>query len=126
MSQNIVRSLSIIYDGNCTFCLRSRRVMERFDTFGALQFYDFHDAGIMAAKFPMISPEDAEEAMITVTEDLRMFKGFYAFRQIAWSSPWLWLLLPLIYFPGVSYIGSQFYGWIARNRSHLGCRLSKP
>ena len=126
MSQNIVSSLSIIYDGHCAFCLRSRRVMERFDTFGALQFYDFHDAGTMAEKFPMISPEDAEEAMIAVTEELQIFKGFYAFRQIMWSSPWFWLFLPVFYFPGSSYVGNRLYAWIAKNRNHLGCRLSKP
>ncbi len=121
-----MKALSLIYDGNCAFCLRSRGVIEKIDTFGVLQFYDFHDAGTMAGKFPMISPEDAEEAMIAVTEDLRIFKGFYAFRQIAWSSPWLWLLIPLFYFPGASYFGSRFYACIARNRSHLGCPLSKP
>ena len=100
--------------------------MERFDTFGVLQFYDFHDAETMAEKFPIIRLEEAEEAMIAVTEELKIFKGFYAFRQIMWSSPWFWLFLPVFYFPGSSYVGNWLYAWIARNRSHLGCRLSKP
>jgi predicted DCC family thiol-disulfide oxidoreductase YuxK len=100
--------------------------MERFDTFGVLQFYDFHDAETMAAKFPMIRLEEAEEAMIAVTEELKIFKGFYTFRQIMLRSPWFWLFLPVFYFPGASYIGSRLYSWIAKNRSHLGCRLSKP
>jgi len=100
--------------------------MERFDTLEVLEFHDFHDAGTMTAKFPMISPEEAEEAMIAVTEELQIFKGFYAFRQIMWSSPWFWLFLPVFYFPGSSYVGNRLYAWIAGNRSHLGCRLSKP
>jgi len=100
--------------------------MERFDTFGVLEFHDFHDLETMKGKFPMIRLEDAEEAMIAVTEELQIFKGFYAFRQIIWISPWLWLLLPIFYFPGSSYVGNRLYAWIAGNRSHLGCRLSKP
>ena len=126
MDRSFAKNLSIIYDGHCGFCLRSRRVIEIFDPFGAFQFYDFHDQEAMKGKFPMIRPEEAEEAMIAVTEELKIFKGFYAFRQIMWSSPWFWLFLPVFYFPGSSYVGNWLYAWIARNRSHLGCRLSKP
>ncbi len=126
MDRRFVKSLSIIYDGQCAFCFRCRRIIENFDTFGAFQFYDFHDQEAMEGKFPMIRPEEAEEAMIVVTEELQIFKGFYAFRKIMWGSPWLWLFLPVFYFPGSSYVGNRLYVWIARNRSHLGCRLSKP
>jgi len=73
MTRRFAKNLSIIYDGHCAFCLRSRRVMERFDTFGVLQFYDFHDAETMAAKFPMIRLEEAEEAMIAVTEESKIY-----------------------------------------------------
>lgn len=97
--------------------------MKGLDTFGALEFYDFHDKGTMKEKFPMIDPAAAEEAMIALTGDRRIFKGFYAFRQLVLNTPWLWLLVPLIYLPGSSYLGTRVYAWVARNRKSFGCRV---
>lgn len=119
---NFIKGLSLIYDGQCAFCLRSLRIIKRLDTFGALEFYDSRDQETLGKKFPMVRREDTEEVMIAVTEDLRAFKGFYAFRRLIWTGPWLWLLVPLFYFPGSAYLGTRFYAWVARNRGSLGCR----
>lgn len=92
------------------------------DSFHVFEFYDSHDVESMTTKFPMIKPEDTEEAMLTVTEKGVVFKGFYAFRRLIWASPWLWLSALLFYFPGSSFFGTRFYAWVARNRKKLGCR----
>lgn len=116
------RNLYIIYDGKCAFCIRTLRVVKKLDAFGALEFYDFHDQETLKEKFPMVRREDAEEAMIAVTQDFRVFKGFYAFRRLIWVSPWLWPLALLFYSPGSAYLGTRLYGWVARNRRNFGCR----
>jgi len=122
MERRMFKSLSIIYDGRCAFCIRTLRIIKKFDTFAALELYNSHDQETMQQKFPMVRPEEADEVMIVVTEDLKIFKGFYAFRRLVWSNPWLWLLLPLFYFPGSSHFGTRLYSWVARNRRAFGCR----
>jgi len=41
---------------------------------------------------------------------------------LARSSPLTWLLLPLFYVPGATYVGTRVYTWIARNRRRFGCQ----
>jgi len=117
-----MKDVCVIYDGQCAFCIRSLKFIRRFDTLRVLKFYDSHDQDILKRDFPMVKTEDTEEAMLVVTEEGEVFIGFYAFRRLIWSSPWLWWLLPLFYFPGSAYLGIRLYSWVARNRSHLGCQ----
>jgi hypothetical protein len=87
-----------------------------------LEFYDSHDKGIMAEKFPMVNPQDAEEAMLAVTQEGKVFKGFYAFRRSIWKISYLWVLAVILYVPGLPYVGTRFYVWVAKNRKTFGCR----
>ncbi len=82
----------MIYDGQCAFCLRTLNVLKKWDVYRALDFYDFHDEGIMREKFPMVRSEDAETAMLVVTGEGKVFKGFCAFRRLVWQTTWLWAL----------------------------------
>ncbi len=115
--------LSIIYDGQCVFCIRVLNFVKKLDTFEALVFFDSHDQGAMAEKFPMVNPQDAEEALLAVTQDGEVFNGFYAFRRSFWKIPYLWVLAVILYVPGLPYVGTRFYDWIARNRKSFGCRV---
>ncbi|NIO11362.1 MAG: DUF393 domain-containing protein [Deltaproteobacteria bacterium] len=115
--------LHIIYDGQCLFCIRVLNVVKKLDTFKGLDFYDSHDRDTMEKRFPMVSPQEAEEAMLAVTEEGEVFKGFYAFRRSFWKIPYLWLLALILYVPGIPYLGTRCYGWIARNRKTFGCRI---
>ena len=92
------------------------------DRGAALEFCDLHDKGALKEKFPMVKAEEAEAALMVVTADDRVFRGFYAFRRLVLVTPWLWLLVPLFYLPGSSYLGTRLYSWVARNRGALGCR----
>lgn len=125
MGKTSSKPLGIIYDGQCAFCIRLVYIIKKLDSFGALDFYDSHDEGIMKDKFPMVKPEEAEEAMLAVTKEGRVFKGFYAFRRLAWRTPWLWALAALLYLPGSSYFGTRLYAWVARNRQNFGCGFQR-
>jgi hypothetical protein len=59
--------------------------------------------------------------MFAVDDRGRSFRGFFAFRRIAWETPLLWLAIPLMYFPGAGIAGPHAYAWIARNRHRFGC-----
>ena len=118
-----MKRIAIIFDGQCTFCAGTVEWLKRVNSFRAFEFYNSYDRGTMRDDFPMVRPEDVEEAMIAVTETGVVFKGFYAFRRLIWASPWLWLTAPLFYFPGSSFCGTRLYAWVARNRRKFGCRI---
>lgn len=116
-----MKTLNIIYDGQCGFCVRSLQIVRSFDVYNTLRFHDSHRPDTMA-KFPMLSEVNVDEAMYTVVEGEPLYSGFFAFRRLIWNSPFTWILIPIFYFPGAGFFGPRVYAWVARNRTSFGCR----
>ena len=116
--------ISVVYDGQCGFCVRSLRIVRALDVWGLLRFVDGTDRPQVEARFPGLSDADLDGAMYAVGDGGRTYRGFFAFRRLLWSSPLLWPLLPIFYLPGARWVGPRVYAWIARNRRSLGCRTS--
>lgn len=114
------RTVHIIYDGHCGFCIRSLNAIGALDVRGVLRFHDLHESRTFD-EFPNLRGADVEDAMYAVAEGETPQRGFFAFRRVLWSSPLMWPLLPLFYFPGVSFAGTRVYAWVARNRKSFGC-----
>lgn len=114
-------SLHLIYDGDCGFCVRSLKVLQRLDVLGRLRYWNARERAAVLLEFPALATADLDDAMYAVTEDGRAYRGFFAFRRAVWVSPLMWWLLPLFYFPGAGVIGPRVYAWVARNRRSLGC-----
>ncbi|HEX8145365.1 MAG TPA: DUF393 domain-containing protein [Pyrinomonadaceae bacterium] len=115
-----LKSLDIIYDGRCGFCIRALKIVRALDVLRKLSFHDSHQAETFE-RFPSLRGADVDDAMYAVAEGEQPFRGFFAFRRLLWSSPLMWALLPLFYFPGASILGPRVYSWVARNRSRFGC-----
>ena len=113
--------VNLIYDGQCGFCVRALRVCRALDVRHALRLHDATARAKICARFPELAHADFDNAMFAVTADRRVSRGFFAFRQVAWQSPLTWILLPILYFPGSSWIGPKVYAWIARNRHRFDC-----
>jgi predicted DCC family thiol-disulfide oxidoreductase YuxK len=113
--------LHVIYDGQCGFCIRSLRICKALDLRHALRFHDANQRTQIAAQFPELARADFENAMFTVSDDRRVHRGFFAFRQIALAASLMWPVLPLLYLPGSRWIGPKVYAWVARNRRRFGC-----
>jgi len=114
--------IHIIYDGQCTFCIRALRIVKALDVWRVLRFHDGRDRASVEARFPALRGADLDAAMFAIAEPGRTYRGFFAFRRVAWGSPLTWPFLPLFYFPGARWLGPVVYAWVARNRSSLGCR----
>lgn len=112
--------INVIYDGECAFCIRSLEMFRAADVQRRLRFYDSHQRQTLA-RFPVLRDADLDQAMFVVVEGESPQRGFFAFRRMLWCSPILWLLIPLFYFPGVAFIGTRVYSWVARNRERFGC-----
>lgn len=115
-----MKTLNIIYDGQCGFCVRSLQLMRHLDPYRNWRFHDSHLPETIA-KFPILTQVNIDEAMYTSVEGEPLYSGFFAFRRLAWSSPLTWILIPIFYFPGASFLGPRIYSWIAKNRSRFGC-----
>ena len=113
--------IDIVYDGQCGFCVRALRFVRRLARRNAFRFHDANDSEAVLARFPMLAGADTDMAMFAVTEEGRVYRGFFAFRRMLWASPWLAPLLLLFYAPGVGILGPRIYAWIARRRRTLGC-----
>jgi len=115
------KSIAVVYDGDCQFCMRSLRLMKRFDPSGVMRCYDAHDTETIAARFPMLAGADFDQAMFTVSEQGVVSRGYFAFKAIVRALPLTWLILPLFYLPGSNTLGPRAYAWVARNRRRFGC-----
>lgn len=113
--------LHVIYDGDCALCRRVLTILSRFDVRTRWTFYRSQDSKTIDERFPGVTPEELDEAMVAIADDGSRFFGFFAFRRMLWSTPWLWGLLPMFYFPGAAVVGSRIYAWVARNRHRFGC-----
>ena len=113
--------LDVIYDGQCGFCIRSLKVCRALDLGSRLRFHDANLRSQIDRDFPELAHADFENAMFSVTPGRRVDRGFFAFRRVALVTQLMWLALPLLYFPGASWIGPRVYAWVAKNRGRFGC-----
>jgi predicted DCC family thiol-disulfide oxidoreductase YuxK len=108
---------TLLYDGQCAFCIRSVKLAKRLDWFNRLRPVD---ARTVTDGMPALSPERLMEEMHLITPQAgHIYHGFGAFRWMAWRLPLLWALAPFLYLPGVPTVGQKIYLWIARNRFQL-------
>jgi predicted DCC family thiol-disulfide oxidoreductase YuxK len=110
----------VLFDGQCPLCQRSARSLKRLDWLGRLHFQDCRDTANLPRTDVPLNPERLLEEMHLVTPDRqRVHPGYRAFRWMAWRIPATWWLAPLLYLPGMRWLGTRFYRWVARNRMKL-------
>ena len=116
--------LNVIYDGQCSFCVRALKVCGALDMRRALCFHDATARQQVHTVFPELLRADFDNAMFAVAPGRRVTRGFFAFRSLLWESPLLWPLLLVFYFPGASWIGPNTYAWVAKNRRRFDCKTA--
>ena len=112
---------AMLFDGNCGLCQRSVGVIECLDVLHAIAFYDVrNDWQRTMARFPGLTQIACLEEMHVIAGE-RVATGFHAYRELAWTLPALWLVLPLLYVPGVPLLGQRVYRRVAARRLLRGC-----
>lgn len=107
--------LAVFYDGNCAFCTRAVDCCRAMDILGRLRFFNSFDPDSQRA-FPDLDTARGGEEILTRAPAGRWRGGFFAVRTIACHLPAAWPLLPLLWLPGVPWIGVRIYRWIASRR----------
>ena len=109
----------LIYDADCRLCNSLARWLSRADFLSRVIWTPYQS---LNAPPPGLSWVDLKRSAYLTVGSGRHCEGFYAFRMLTLRLPLLFPLAPILWFPGVSKIGSKAYMWVARNRYRLfGC-----
>ncbi len=106
----------LLYDGNCGFCLESIKRVRVLDIFGWVDPLNFHKQPDLSKLNPALTLKRCRSEMILIEPNGRISGGFDAFRQLTRHLPTLWIVAPLTFFPGASWVGHRAYRWLSKNR----------
>ncbi len=106
----------LIYDGHCNFCIGSLRRVQVLDLFGKLKPVDYQAVQDVKTIDARLTREICHSQMQLLTQDGKLYGGFYVFRRLTLKLPLLYLLAPVLYFPGMQWPGNFIYSFIAKNR----------
>jgi predicted DCC family thiol-disulfide oxidoreductase YuxK len=110
-------NIAVLFDGRCGLCRRSVVTLKSFDWLKRLEFVNFRDAALKKKFAANIDEKQLDEQIHIRLPSEKFSKGFYAFRDISWHLPPLWVAVPLLYVPGVPNMGEKIYAWVAKNRT---------
>lgn len=108
----------MLYDGKCVLCQQSLRVIRALDWRKKVEALDLHDWATVHSRYDHLE-RDALMGEIHVVHNERTLAGFFAMRYVARFLPLGWLALPLLYLPGMNWLGPKIYGWIAARRYRI-------
>ncbi len=107
---------TLLYDGRCGFCIASVRRLLALDVFGVVEAVDFHSLSDVSRVHPALTPTRCHSRMQLVEPTGRLTEGFFSVRRLSVMLPLLMPLAPLLYLPGVGWLGQRAYDWVARHR----------
>ena len=116
----------VIYDGFCSLCVASVRLLRRLDWGHRLTYSDAQNGADLETRFPHVDRAAVLGAIHVVTRDDRVLVGYEAVRYVLRYLPALMWLAPLLYLPGVTWLGPRVYGYVAAHRYQFNRLLGLP
>ncbi len=117
MEAQPVNKARVLYDGDCAFCCKSVALLKKLDWLKKLDYVNVRDESQAFLKEPPVAGAPLLEQMHVLSRDgQQLYAGYRAIRWLAWRLPLTWLVAPLLYLPGMTWVGQKTYIWIARNR----------
>lgn len=115
------RSLRVVYDGECLFCMRTLLAFKKADQTGGLRFI----SSTQLAQHPDLPASlDYERAMYVFDEAGRAHRGYHGFCALAEYFLPLRPLIGTLRSRPFAWFGERAYAWVARNRARIStCRL---
>jgi predicted DCC family thiol-disulfide oxidoreductase YuxK len=114
------KSAVLLFDGDCPLCQRSVAILKKLDWFKKIHYQNARLTDELPQTDPPLRPQQLlEEMHLVPRRGHPIYRGFGAFRWMAWRLPALWPLAPILYIPGIPWLGRRAYRWIARNRFKL-------
>jgi predicted DCC family thiol-disulfide oxidoreductase YuxK len=109
--------LTALYDGDCRFCTRSVKDLQR--RFGAdrIAVRNFQEPGVLEEVG--VTREAAMKRLHVVTDAGRVFAGAEAIARLVTGVPLVGWLAYVYYVPGLRQLAELVYGLVAKNRYRL-------
>jgi len=118
---------TLVYDRDCELCRWAQGLIVRWDRQRRIRYLAFQDPQF-PEWFPEVVREDSTglwphdeppRAMLFIDDGGRLRIGMDAFRSMLPRLAGGRALALLFYLPGVPWLASRFYDWLARNRYRL-------
>ncbi len=109
----------VFIDGRCGLCRRTSQLLHSLDWLHRLQFENYHDPQVRSHLIPGVAVEELDRLMHAKFSDGKTCKGFFAIRALCWQLPLLWILAPLLYLPGIPWIGQKAYAAVSQRRHQI-------
>ena len=114
------RPYTLVYDGDCRFCVRSADLIASWDRRGAVEILPFQRSGVRD-RFPWISDSAFRDAMQLVGPGGKTWAGAEAGERLVRILPGGRALGCLFALPFARPLADRAYRLVARNRYRLGC-----
>jgi len=112
--------ITLVYDGNCSFCIMWLKRLKRMDPDDVVLLVDSHEPELIE-RYPQLRSANLDDAMYALDESGSVSEGFDAFRAALSILPparaWVWTW----WIPGVAPVGRIVYRYVARHRHDYGC-----
>ena len=112
------QALTLLYDGQCPFCVHEVRLLTRLDRRGRLRFEDIADPTFDPDRHGL-DRDEVQRFINGVLPDGTIVRGLEVFRRAYAAVGWGFLLAPTGW-PGLRVVADAAYRWFARNRVRLG------
>jgi predicted DCC family thiol-disulfide oxidoreductase YuxK len=107
---------TVYYDADCKICTTSVGLIKDGDNDESLEYRPYQEASELPAG---LTKQNVQDEIWLVMPDGRKYGGFHAMRRLAWRKLWMWPMAPLLWLPGMGWLGPKVYLWVARNRHRL-------
>jgi predicted DCC family thiol-disulfide oxidoreductase YuxK len=105
----------LLYDGDCAFCTRCARVLERIGSDAEILAWQLTDLAELG-----ITEEQATDAVQWVRIDGTVRSGHEAIAAVLSTAGRIWKIIGrLVLLPGISWMAAKAYRLVARNRYRL-------
>lgn len=112
--------LTVIYDGNCAICNKTKTLISKLDHQQQVNFIDLHQTNYWREQFPTISVDDVMEMLHVIDNRQNIYVGFDAIRRLLRLYPLTFPIYALSYTPLIGRrLGIIVYRAIANNRYRL-------
>jgi predicted DCC family thiol-disulfide oxidoreductase YuxK len=116
---SISSKASVIYDGECKFCLARINDIRKFDSDQRLEYLPWQNEETQR-RFPQIAGRNLDDGMLLIESDGSLYVAADAMYHIGLRLPKWRRIAPLYKLPVFNQLGRLGYSIIAANRQRLG------